>query len=135
MTNFEPTSRWAILPSGETLDLVSPGISKVVGRWRDAGVEVPESLRLGGLPNVSYITGMKSKVWSSSYIMGLFGAVVNGVSVKAEPFVLPCLAPFWGAVKLPPETGAQNALLNLSFSLNDSISSGVVAPSVLGVEK
>lgn len=54
MTNFDPTSRWAILPSGDTLDLVSPGISKVVGRWRDAGVEVPESLRSGGLPSVSY---------------------------------------------------------------------------------
>lgn len=54
MTNFEPTSRWAILPSGDTLDFVSPGISKVVGRWREAGVEVPESLRLGGLVNVSY---------------------------------------------------------------------------------
>ena len=54
MTSFEPTSRWAILPSGDTLDLVRPGISKVVGLWRDAGVEVPESLRRGGLPYVSY---------------------------------------------------------------------------------
>ena len=54
MTSLEPTSRWAILPSGDTLDLVNPGISKVVGRWRDPGVEAPESLRKGGLPNVSY---------------------------------------------------------------------------------
>lgn len=67
--------------------------------------------------------------------MGLFGAVVIGVSVKAEPFVPPCLAPFWGAAKLPPETGAPNALLNLSFSFNSSFSSGVLASSVLGVEK
>lgn len=40
MTSLEPTSRWAILPSGETLDLVRPGISSVVGRSR--GVEVAE---------------------------------------------------------------------------------------------
>lgn len=53
MTSLEPTSLWAILPSGDTLDFVRPGISKVVGRWREAGVEVPESLRRGGLPHVS----------------------------------------------------------------------------------
>ena len=50
--------------------------------------------------------------------MGLFGAVVDGVSVKAEPFVPPCLPQFWGAAKLPPD-----------------FSSGVVASSVLGVDK
>ena len=55
MTSFEPTSRWAILPSGDTLDRVRPGISKVVGLWREADVEVPESLRSGGLPRVSQI--------------------------------------------------------------------------------
>lgn len=64
--------------------------------------------------------------------MGLFGAVVDGVSVKAEPFVPPCLPPFWGAAKL---TGTAKALLDLSFSFNNSFPSGVVAPSVLGVEK
>lgn len=67
--------------------------------------------------------------------MGLFGAVVNGVSVKAEPFVPPCLLPCWGAAKLLPETGAPNALLTFSFSFNNSFSSGVLAPSELGVEK
>ena len=71
----------------------------------------------------------------STYIIGLFGAVVNGVSVKAEPFVPPCFAPFWGAARLPPGTDAPNALLNFSFSFNNSFSSGVLAPSVLGVEK
>lgn len=66
--------------------------------------------------------------------MGLFGAVVEGVSVKAEPLVPPCLAPFWGAAKLPPETGAAKALFSFSFSFKNSFSSGVLAPSVLGVE-
>jgi hypothetical protein len=42
MTSFAPTSRWAILPSGETFDLVRPGISRVVARFL-AGVEVPET--------------------------------------------------------------------------------------------
>ena len=126
MTNFEPTSRWAILPSGDTLDLVSPGISKVVGRWRDTGVEVPESLRRGGLPNVSYTSHHHTQeVWHSTHIMGL----VDGVSVKAEPFVPLCLP------KLPPETGTPMALPIFSFSFNISFSSGVLAPSVLGVEK
>lgn len=44
MTSLEPTSRWAILPSGETLDLVRPGMSSVVGRNR--GVDVAELLRV-----------------------------------------------------------------------------------------
>ncbi len=34
MTSFEPTSRCDILPSGETLDLVKPGMSNVVGKGR-----------------------------------------------------------------------------------------------------
>lgn len=78
MTSFEPTSRWAILPSGDTLDFVSPGMSKVVGRWRDAGVEAPESLRRGGLLTVRY-------TWViSSHIEGLkfdlhYGAVWRSV--------------------------------------------------------
>ncbi len=76
-----------------------------------------------------------SKVWDSTYIIGLFDAVVDGVSVKADPFVPPCLPPFWGAAKLPPEAVALNALLNFSFSFNASFSSGVLVPSVLGVEK
>ena len=32
MTSFDPTSLWAILPSGDTFDLVKPGMSSVVGR-------------------------------------------------------------------------------------------------------
>ena len=48
MTSFDPTSRCEILPSGDTRDLVSPGISRVVGRVREAVVE-PESRRPGGL--------------------------------------------------------------------------------------
>ncbi len=67
--------------------------------------------------------------------MGLFGAEATGVSVKAEPFVPHCLPPFWGASKLPPETGAPKALLSFSLSFKRSFSSGVLAPSVLGVEK
>ena len=51
MTNLDPISRCAILPSGDTLDLVRPGMSRVVGRVR--GVEVPESCLRGGLVDVS----------------------------------------------------------------------------------
>lgn len=39
-------------PSGETRDLVRPGISSVVGRLRELVVE-PESCRRGGLVSVS----------------------------------------------------------------------------------
>ena len=67
MTNFEPTSRCAMRPSGETLDFVSPGMSSVVGRAREPVVE-PESCRRG-------------------LIKGLLGAVVAGVSVKAVPIL------------------------------------------------
>ena len=41
MTNLAPTSRWAIRPSGETRDLVRPGISSVVARIF-AVVDAPE---------------------------------------------------------------------------------------------
>lgn len=51
MTSFEPISRCEIFPSGETLDLVKPGMSRVVGRER--GVELPESCLRGGLEQVS----------------------------------------------------------------------------------
>lgn len=51
ITSFEPMSRCAILPSGETLDLVSPGMSRVVGLIR--GVEATEVVEVervfGGL--------------------------------------------------------------------------------------
>ena len=75
----------------------------MVGRWRDAGVEVPESLRCGGLSSVSCTCNYHEfYVQGSTNIMGLFGAVVDGVSVRAEPFVPPCLIPCCGAAKLLP---------------------------------
>ena len=67
--------------------------------------------------------------------MGLLGAVVDGVSVKADPIVPHCLPPCGEGARLPPKADAPNALLNFSFSFNNSLSSGVLAPSVLGVEK
>jgi len=48
MTSLEPISRCAIRPSGETLDLVKPGMSSVVGRLRE-GVDEPELCCSGGL--------------------------------------------------------------------------------------
>lgn len=48
MTNFEPTSRCEIRPSGDAFDLVRPGISRVVGLLR-GGTDELESLRFGGL--------------------------------------------------------------------------------------
>lgn len=42
MTSFAPISLCAIRPSGETLDFVKPGISRVVARSL-AGVEAPDS--------------------------------------------------------------------------------------------
>ena len=67
--------------------------------------------------------------------MGLFGAVDDGVSVKAEPFVPPCSPPCWTTPNLLPKTSAPKDLLDFSFSFDSSLSSGVRAPSVLGVEK
>ncbi len=54
ITNFEPTSRWDIRPSGDTLDLVNPGMSRVVGRFR-AGVDDPESCRRGKLQKSAFL--------------------------------------------------------------------------------
>jgi hypothetical protein len=48
-TNFAPTSRWAILPSGETRDLVMPGMFKVVAGGLLLGVAEPEFCLTGGL--------------------------------------------------------------------------------------
>ena len=48
-TSLAPTSRCAILPSGETLDLVIPGIFNVVAGGRVRGVEWPEFCLTGGL--------------------------------------------------------------------------------------
>lgn len=86
MTSLEPTSRCAILPSGETLDLVRPGISSVVGRRR--GVEVAELLRVrvlqGALEHISAGVGV------STYSRGDPGFEGAGVSLRALP--TPCLA-------------------------------------------
>lgn len=116
MINFEPTSLCAIRPSGETRDFVSPGISRVVaGRCR-AGVEEPDSLR-------------------RATMIGLLGAVVEGVvagvSLRARPLPTVFFAPFreTDSIKF-----ATLALVTLS-SFESSWSWGVLAPSVLGVEK
>jgi hypothetical protein len=55
MTNFDATSRLAIRPSGETFDLVIPGIFKVVAGGRIRGVVDPEPCRIGGLKVVSKV--------------------------------------------------------------------------------
>lgn len=49
MTSFDPTSLGAIFPSGDTFDLVMPGIFKVVAGGLTRGVKVPEFCRTGAL--------------------------------------------------------------------------------------
>jgi len=105
MTNFDPTSRCAMRPSGETLDLVRPGMSSVVGRVREAIVD-PESCRRGT-------------------ILGLFGAVVAGVSVNATPFFR---FDVWGAREPAVET-----LEGGTISCLESCSSGDALPSEVAV--
>lgn len=51
MMSFAPTSRSAIRPSGDTLDRVRPGMSRVVARI--LGVDIPELPILPGLMIVS----------------------------------------------------------------------------------
>ena len=65
--------------------------------------------------------------------MGLFGAVVKGVSVRAAPLAKFCFVPDLGAVVRPPSVGCGPIGLT-SLSLETSISSGVLAPSELGVD-
>jgi len=79
MTNLDPTSLEAILPSGETFDLVRPGMSRVVGRTR--GVLDPEFCLIGKLERVSAVQSLHSSEPTDS--LGLLGAVVAGVSFKA----------------------------------------------------
>jgi hypothetical protein len=56
MTSLEATSRGAMRPSGDTLDLVIPGILRVVAGARVRGVLVPEeSTRIGALGHVSHL--------------------------------------------------------------------------------
>lgn len=83
MTSLDPTSLEAILPSGETLLLVKPGMSRVVGRTR--GVFVPEFCRMGmgslwmGVSEPALLGGADGFPISR----GLEGAVVAGVSLFA----------------------------------------------------
>ena len=65
--------------------------------------------------------------------MGLFGAVVKGVSVRAAPLEKFCFGPDLGAgIRLPSTSCGPIGLTSLS--LETSISSGVLAPSELGVD-
>lgn len=49
ITNLAATSLSGILPSGETLDRVMPGMLSVVACGRILGVTQPEFCRMGGL--------------------------------------------------------------------------------------
>ena len=55
ITSLAATSLSAILPSGETLDLVMPGIFSVVACGRTRGVWLPEFCRTGGLYGESLV--------------------------------------------------------------------------------
>ena len=66
-------------------------------------------------------------------MMGLFGAVVRGVSVRAAPLAKFCFGQDLGAVVRLPSAGC-GAIDLTSFSLKTSVSSGVLAPSELGVD-
>ena len=80
-TNLAPTSREAILPSGETFDLVPPGIFNVVAGGRTRGVVVPEFCRIGILyselsaicQQASRVENMQLALWqidsSASYFL------------------------------------------------------------------
>ena len=79
MTSLEPTSRWAILPSGETFDLVRPGMSSVVGRRRGvemadlmAGEEVHWKRRGGSIDILSWAAGVG---WQRGVAQGVADAV------------------------------------------------------------
>jgi len=80
MISFAPTSRSDIRPSGETFDLVKPGISRVVARI--LGVEIPDIPILPGLFIVSAGLGA---LFVKAYMWGLPGADGVGVSVNALP--------------------------------------------------
>lgn len=67
MINFAPTSRSAIRPSGDTLDLVRPGMSRVVARTLD-GVEVPE------IDPRAFLTIYVSVLWPYVCLMKLTSA-------------------------------------------------------------
>lgn len=115
MTSFAPTSLCAIRPSGETLLLVRPGMSRVVGRGR--GVLTPDICRIGVLRNKLAADASCVGDGEVPYIRGLpgavLGAVVAGVSLAARITPLPsgwCPASAF-AMALPlGGTGAGRAL-------------------------
>lgn len=76
-TSFAPTSRCAILPSGETRDLVMPGMFKVVAGGLTLGVAVPEFCRIGGLIIVS-------KLANNSCLETVLGSSKVGDSHQAK---------------------------------------------------
>lgn len=89
------------------MDLVKPGISRVVGRFRD-GVQEPESRRRGRLQESAKFrqnsgTRLEEKRprRDATYMVGLLEAVVDGVSVKAAPLDSAPFVIFGGAARLP----------------------------------
>ena len=80
ITSFAPTSLCAILPSGDTLLFVKPGISSVVGRTR--GVELPELIFIGAPMLMDIEVSDEVEEWLP-LSLGLFGAVGAGVSFFA----------------------------------------------------
>ena len=90
ITNFAPTSLLAILPSGETLLFVKPGISRVVGRIR--GVELPEPGARRGIPRLRPVESDAEERLPCKF--GLLGAEVAGVSFNAVAHFASCVCPF-----------------------------------------
>lgn len=83
MTSLEPTSRDAILPSGETLDLVRPGMSRVVGRMR--GVEAALLFRVSALGRLVRSASADGASGTDPDPFGLPGCDGAGVSLNATP--------------------------------------------------
>src|SRR4051812_37962968 len=81
MTSLDPTSRSGIRPSGETLDLVMPGILSVVACVRTLGVWLPEFWRKGGLrrqgcrQRLTFPIARQRHRFPKTYMRGELGAV------------------------------------------------------------
>ena len=78
MTSFAATSLSAMRPSGEILDLVMPGILRVVAWGRMRGVWLPEFCRTGGLHHGDAISAWETNRESlvlSTHMRGDPGAV------------------------------------------------------------
>jgi hypothetical protein len=126
ITSFAPTSLCAILPSGETLLFVNPGMSSVVGLTR--GVELPE---------FDFIVGPMVRVANPSDTdcrwplrCGLLGAVGAGVSFFAIVAPMTSGRPFVAALdgckcdggSLKPSNGAWPAPLPCEWLLLNVLS-------------